>query len=141
MIREYYRFIREYFKLAQMNKKYFIMMLITAFLYKGANLLIPLAASLIIKYITLKNYPMTYLSLVFLIIAYFFRVLFFYINHKYYGKNNHYCFIHLQQKIFDKVKFKDLFLILISKVINLEFLIISSCSVSLSIVFILPPFY
>ncbi len=107
MIREYYRFIREYFKLAQMNKKYFIMMLITAFLYKGANLLIPLAASLIIKYITLKNYPMTYLSLVFLIIAYFFRVLFFYINHKYYGKNNHYCFIHLQQKIFDKVSVVD----------------------------------
>ena len=107
MIKEYYRFIRDYFKLAQMNKKYFVMMLVTAFLYKGANLLIPLGASLIIKYITLKDYPMTYLSLGFLALSYFLYRLFFFINHKYYGKNNHYCYVLLQQKIFDKVSMMD----------------------------------
>ena len=107
MIKEYYHFIRDYFKLAQMNKKYFVMMLITAFLYKGANLLIPLGASLIIKYITLKDYPMTYLSLGFLALSYFFYRLFYFINHKYYGKNNHYCYVHLQQKIFEKVSMMD----------------------------------
>ena len=107
MIKEYYRFIRDYFKLAQMNKKYFVMMLITAFLYKGANLLIPFGASLIIKYITLKDYPMTYLSLGLLALSYFLYRLFFFINHKYYGKNNHYCYVHLQQKIFDKVSMMD----------------------------------
>ena len=107
MIKEYYHFIRDYFKLAQMNKKYFVMMLITAFLYKGANLLIPLGASLIIKYITLKDYPMTYLSLGFLALSYFFYRLFYFVNHKYYGKNNHYCYVHLQQKIFEKVSMMD----------------------------------
>ena len=107
MIREYYHFIKDYFKLAEFNKKYFIMMLITAFLYKGANLLIPLGASLIIKYITLKDYPMAYLSLGFLALSYFLYRLFFFINHKYYGKNNHYCYVHLQQKIFDKVSIID----------------------------------
>ena len=107
MIKEYYHFIRDYFKLAQMNKKYFVMMLITAFLYKGANLLIPLGASLIIKYITLKDYPMTYLSLGFLALSYFLYRLFYFVNHKYYGKNNHYCYVHLQQKIFEKVSMMD----------------------------------
>lgn len=107
MIKEYYHFIKDYFKLAQFNKKYFIMMLITAFLYKGANLLIPLGAALIIKYITIKNYPMTYLSLGFLALSYFLYRLFFFINHKYYAKNNHYCYVHLQQKIFDKVSMID----------------------------------
>ena len=107
MIKVYYHFIRDYFKLAQMNKKYFVMMLITAFLYKGANLLIPLGASLIIKYITLKDYPMTYLSLGFLALSYFLYRLFYFINHKYYGKNNHYCYVHLQQKIFEKVSMMD----------------------------------
>lgn len=107
MVKEYYRFIKDYFKLAQFNKKYFFMMLITAFLYKGANLLIPLGASLIIKYITLEDYSMAYCSLGFLVVVYFFRVLFFFLNHKYYGKNNHYCYVHLQQKIFDKVSMMD----------------------------------
>ena len=107
MIKEYYHFIRDYFKLAQMNKKYFVMMLVTAFFYKGANLLIPFSASLIIKYITLKDYPMTYLSLGFLALSYFLYRLFYFINHKYYGKNNHYCYVHLQQKIFDKVSMMD----------------------------------
>ena len=91
MIKEYYHFIKDYFRLAQMNKKYFAMMMITAFLYKGANLLIPYVASLIIKYITIGNYEMTYLSLAFLALSYFLYRLFFFINHKYYGKNNHYC--------------------------------------------------
>ena len=107
MIKEYYHFIKDYFRLAQMNKKYFVMMMITAFLYKGANLLIPYAASLIIKYITIGNYEMTYLSLAFLALSYFLYRLFFFINHKYYGKNNHYCYVHLQQKIFDKVSMID----------------------------------
>lgn len=107
MIKEYYHFIKDYFRLAQMNKKYFVMMMVTAFLYKGANLLIPYAASLIIKYITIGNYEMTYLSLAFLALSYFLYRLFFFINHKYYGKNNHYCYVHLQQKIFDKVSMID----------------------------------
>lgn len=107
MVKEYYRFIKGYFKLAQFNKKYFVMMLITAFLYKGANLLIPLGASLIIKYITLKDYSMAYWSLGFLALSYFLYRLFFFINHKYYGKNNHCCCVHLQQKIFDKVSMMD----------------------------------
>ena len=107
MIKEYYHFIKDYFRLAQMNKKYFAMMMITAFLYKGANLLIPYVASLIIKYITIGNYEMTYLSLAFLALSYFLYRLFFFINHKYYGKNNHYCYVHLQQKIFDKVSMID----------------------------------
>ncbi len=50
---------------------------------------------------------MTYLSLAFLALSYFLYRLFFFINHKYYGKNNHYCYVHLQQKIFDKVSMID----------------------------------
>ena len=107
MIKEYYHFIKDYFKLAQFNKKYFVMMLITAFLYKGFTLIIRLGASLIIKYITLDDYSMTYLSLGFLALSYFLYRLFYFINHKYYGKNNHYCYVHLQQKIFDKVSMMD----------------------------------
>ena len=64
MIREYYKFIKEYLNLAEIKKLYLIINIVTAFFYKLFELLLPLFASLIIKYLTENDVQMTYLFLI-----------------------------------------------------------------------------
>ena len=69
MIREYYNFIKDYLKLAELKLKYILVNVLSAFFYKGFSILLPLVASLIIKYLTLNDAIMTYNCLgIFLII-------------------------------------------------------------------------
>lgn len=53
MIREYYNFIKDYLKLAELKTKYIVVNILSAFFYKGFSILLPLIASLIIKYMDL----------------------------------------------------------------------------------------
>ena len=55
MIKEYYKFLREYFNLTRLKKKFLIITIITAVLYKGFSLTLPIFASWIVKYVTNNN--------------------------------------------------------------------------------------
>lgn len=103
MIKEYYQFIKEYLRLANPRKDYLSITFLTAILYKGCALLIPFFASWIIKYATVSDFNNTYLSLLFLGIAYLFYHLFLYSNYRIYGKNMQYCYTNLHTKILNKL--------------------------------------
>ena len=59
VVKEYFNFIKDYLNLAELKTKYLITNILSAFLYKGFSLLLPLIASLIIKYLTENNSIMT----------------------------------------------------------------------------------
>ena len=103
MIKEYYKFIKDYLKLSQTKISYFIIMIVTAIGYKGFLLLNTLFASWIIKYITNNDLQMTYISLGLLTISYCLYKLFYYLNVKIYGQNMNYCFRSLQTRLLDKL--------------------------------------
>ncbi len=103
MIKEYYQFIKEYLRLARPRKDYLSITFLTAILYKGCALLIPFFASFIIKYATIGDFNNTYLSVLFLGIAYLFYHLFLYSNYRIYGKNMQYCYTNLHTKILNKL--------------------------------------
>ena len=116
MIKEYYKFIKNYLRLSQTKISYFVGMVITAIGYKGFLLLNTLFASWIIKYATANDLKMTYISLGILIVSYSLYKLFYYINIKLYGKNMNFCYGSLQTRLLKKlVTIDDKFINHISK--------------------------
>lgn len=103
MIKEYYKFIKDYLNLSQTKLSYFLGMFFSAIGYKGFLLLNTLFASWIIKYATNNDFKMTYISLIILAISYSLYKLFYYINIKLYGKNMNYCYGSLQTRILNKL--------------------------------------
>lgn len=103
MIREYYKFIKEYLNLAEIKKLYLIINIITAFFYKLFELLLPLFASLIIKYLTENDVQMTYLFLIIFTVDYLLYYISLYANYKIYGYNISYCYDKLTSKVFNKL--------------------------------------
>ncbi len=103
MIREYYRFIKEYLNLAEIKKIYLIINIITAFFYKLFELFLPLLSSLIIKYLTISDVKMTYFYLILFVVDYLLYYIFLYANYKVYGYNISYCYDKLTNKVLDKL--------------------------------------
>ena len=103
MFREYYKFIKEYLKLAELKPKYIVINVLSAFFYKGFSLLLPLIASLIIKYLTLNDAKMTYSFLIIFLIVYILYNLALYVNYKIYGFNVNYCYDKMTKKILNKL--------------------------------------
>lgn len=103
MFREYYKFIKEYLKLAELKPKYIVINVLSAFFYKGFSLLLPLIASLIIKYLTLNDTKMTYSFLIIFLIVYILYNLALYVNYKIYGFNVNYCYDKMTKKILNKL--------------------------------------
>lgn len=103
MIREYYNFIKDYLKLAELKTKYIVVNVLSAFFYKGFSILLPLIASLIIKYLTLNDAKMTYSCLIMFLIVYILYNLSLYINYKIYGFNMNYCYDKMTKKILNKL--------------------------------------
>ena len=89
---EYYNFIKDYLKLAELKIKYVVINILSAFFYKGFSILLPLIASLIIKYLTDNNSIMTYYCLGAFLITYVLYNIALYINYKIYGFNMNYCY-------------------------------------------------
>ena len=52
MLREYYNFIKDYLKLAELKTRYVVVNVLSTFFYKGFSILLPLIASFIVKYLT-----------------------------------------------------------------------------------------
>ncbi len=103
MIREYYNFIKDYLKLAELKTKYIVVNILSAFFYKGFSILLPLIASLIIKYLTLNDAKMTYSCLIMFLIVYILYNLSLYINYKIYGFNMNYCYDKMTKKVLNKL--------------------------------------
>ena len=103
MVKEYYVFLRDYIKLEEIKTKYLIINILSAFFYKGFDLLLPLIASLIIKYLTLANATMSYVSLILFAIVFFLSDVSYYINYRVYGFNVSYCYDKLTEKIMNKL--------------------------------------
>lgn len=103
MIKEYYGFIRDYLKLAELKIKYLVINLVSAFFYKGFSLLLPFVASLIIKYLTQGNAEMSYLALGGYLVVYILYNIALYINYRIYGFNMDYCYDKMTTKVLNKL--------------------------------------
>ena len=103
MIGEYYSFIKDYLKLAELKTKYIVINILSTFFYKGFSILLPLIASLIIKYLTLNDAKMTYNFLIIFFIVYVLYNLSLYVNYKIYGFNMSYCYDKMTKKVLNKL--------------------------------------
>ncbi len=103
MIKEYYNFLKEYLKLVEIKKIYVFINLLSAFFYKFFEILLPLMASEIIKYLTLGNDKMTYIFLGVFSTIYLLYYLSLYINYRIYGYNVNYCYDKLTTKVLNKL--------------------------------------
>ena len=103
MVKEYYNFIKEYFKLAELKMKYFIINIVSAFFYKGFSILLPLIGSFIIRYLTYGDARMTYLCLLLFFVVYILYNIALYINYRIYGYNVSFCYNKLTNKVFNKL--------------------------------------
>lgn len=103
MIREYYRFLKEYFNLTKLKKGFLIITIITAVFYKGLEVLLPIFSSWIIKYVTNNNISMSYISLAIFFGTYLLYNLSLFANYKIYGYNMRYSYKNIQTKILNKL--------------------------------------
>lgn len=103
MFKEYYHFIKDYYNLVEIKISYVLINFFSAFFYKGFGLLLPLIASLIVKYLTDGNSDMTYLFIIIYAITYFLYHLSLYANYKIYGYNVSYCYHNMQKKVLTKL--------------------------------------
>ena len=103
MFIEQHKFIRAYFKIANLSRGLFALNLITAALYKLAALVRPFVAAMIIKALTDQNASEAYLYTgIYFIVYLAYRVLLL-INYRAYSWNVSYCYRHLQTKVFNKL--------------------------------------
>ena len=103
MVREYYDFIKEYLKLAELKTKYIVINILSAFFYKGFSIVLPLIGSLIIKYLTASNSDMTYFYLGLFLVVYILYNIALYINYMVYGYNMNHCYDKLTKKVLNKL--------------------------------------
>lgn len=103
MIKEYYKFIKDYLVLAELKFKYVFVNFLSAILYKGASIMLPIAASLIIKYLTISDARMTSIALAIFAGIYVFYTLTLYVNYYIYGFNMNYCYNRMTKKVLNKL--------------------------------------
>lgn len=116
MIREYYKFIKDYLVLAELKFKYVFVNFLSAFLYKGFSILLPFVGSLIIKYLTIQDARMTSFALAMFSLVYVLYIVTLYINYYIYGFNMNYCYDKMTKKVLNKlVSVDDNFTRVISK--------------------------
>lgn len=116
MVKEYYKFIRDYLILAELKFRYVFVNFLSAVLYKGFSILLPLIGSTIVKYLTIADERMTYISLAIFSGVYILYELTLYLNYYIYGFNMNYCYDRMTKKVLKKlVSVDDNFTRVISK--------------------------
>lgn len=100
MVKEYWRFIREYWAIADLNSFYFFLSLITAIVYKALAIAQPFVAAMIIKSLSEQNAEETYLNIAIFIVVYFCYRLALYLNWRAYSWNVNYSYRCLHDQIF-----------------------------------------
>lgn len=107
MVKEYIGFIKNYIHLAKIKTKYMIIIILSAIVYKGFYVLIPLIGSMIIKYLELGNNSMVYVCLLSYFLSYVFYNVSLYVNYKVYGHNMHYYYTNMQTRVLNKLSTVD----------------------------------
>ncbi len=103
MLKEYRRYLRDYWKIAELHKGLFVLNLCTATLYKVFALAMPFVASLIVKYLTESNSEAAYTHVIILFFVYLgFQVCQF-LNWRAYSINVNYSYRRLHDKLFKKL--------------------------------------
>lgn len=103
MFRDYYRYLREYWRIAELNRWLFAVNLLTAILYKGLAIVRPFVAALIIQALTEQNAEAAYrYVLVFFFVYLAYRVA-CYLNKRAYSWNVNYSYLKMHDKVFDKL--------------------------------------
>lgn len=103
MIKEYYTFIKDYLILAELKIKYLVINILSAFFYKGFSIFLPIAESLIIRYLTLQDAKMTWISLGAFLVIYLLYDISLYINYLIYGFNMDFCYNRMTKKVLAKL--------------------------------------
>ena len=102
-MKDYVVFIKNYFKYTCSSTKNLIYMVLSASFYKGFSLLLPIVASLIIKYITMGEYTTVYVLIFIYAFVYLLYTVFEWINYEVYTHNMQVCYVDLQSKVFNQL--------------------------------------
>lgn len=109
-MKDYLTFIKNYFKYTCSSTKYLIYMVLSASFYKGFSLLLPIVASLIIKYLTTGDYTTVYFFIFIYAFVYLLYTVFEWVNYEVYTHNMQLCYVDLQNRVLNKlVKVDDTF--------------------------------
>lgn len=103
MIKEYRRYIKEYWAVAKLSPFFFVINILTALLYKALAVIYPFLGAMVIKSLTEKNVDETYWNIVFFAVAYISYRLMLYLNWRAYSWNVNYSYRRLQDEIFNKL--------------------------------------
>lgn len=103
MFKETNGYLKRYFRLTNLNRPLFALNIISAVLYKGFSILLPIAAALIIKALTEQNAKQTYFCIIAYFIIYTAFVLSKFFNFKAYAWSVNYTYRVLQTKIFERL--------------------------------------
>ncbi|MBQ9029359.1 ABC transporter ATP-binding protein [Candidatus Saccharibacteria bacterium] len=103
MLKEYWRFIREYWAIAELKPLLFLVSLLTAAAYKALEIAQPFVGAMIIKSLSDQNAEETYRNIIIFIVVYFGFRLALYLNWRAYSWNVNYSYCHLHDQIFNKL--------------------------------------
>ena len=103
MIKEYRRYLSDYWKIAELHKGLFVMNFCTATLYKVFALGMPFVASLIVKYLTESNAEAAYTHVIILFFVYLGYQVSQFLNWRSYSHNVSYSYRHMHDKLFAKL--------------------------------------
>lgn len=103
MLKEYWRYIKEYWAIAELSPFLFFVNILTAIAYKGLDIARPFIAAMIIKSLTEQNAEETYKNILIFAIIYLSYRLAFYLNWRAYSWNMNYSYRRLHDQIFNKL--------------------------------------
>lgn len=103
MFKEQIKYIKAYFKVAEVNKWLFALNAVTAVLYKATAIIRPIIAALIIRALTEQNAGEAYLFIFVYLGVYLFYRLMLFLNWRSYSWNVIWCYYALQDKLFNKL--------------------------------------
>ena len=103
MFREQFRYIKSYLRVVEVNRWLFAANLITAVLYKAFDVARPFIAAQIIQELTERNKEGTIFYIVLYTIIYILFRLSLFLNWRAYSLNVTYCYLKLQDKLFNKI--------------------------------------
>lgn len=103
MFKDYRRYLKNYWRIAELHKGLFALNLFTTTLYKTFALAMPFVASLIIKYLTEGNSEAAYTHVVILFFVYLGHQVAHFLNWRVYSWNVSYSYRHMHDKMFDKL--------------------------------------
>lgn len=103
MIKEYWRYIREYWAIAKLSPLLVALNIMTAVAYKALAVALPFIGAMIIKTLTEQNAEATYQNIFLFAGTYFGYQLAFYLNWRAYSYNVNYSYRRLHDLIFNKL--------------------------------------